>query len=241
MQSLWKLVNKPRIDDWSPLAKFYYADEALNTIANRVLHIIAEMLMIVFPHEGDRACRDFRVKFPDEIIAGWFLVSKPPELITLKLKFRQLPGQLWFGAECLAAGSNIVDHESESEAIRPMAKALTKHLDKMREFLKDQALRDPTQYSDKIKLSLQVFDRLFAEFEFNYVSAMVNVKSVNDYDTTLDVAVLFSESITRAIRLNYVTQEQIDDCNPNVIIALPRLAIVWVYILARRSIKCGWP
>lgn len=33
MKSLWKLVNKPRIDDWSPLAKFYYADEALNVIA----------------------------------------------------------------------------------------------------------------------------------------------------------------------------------------------------------------
>ena len=36
MQSLWKLVNKPRVDDWSPLAKFYYADEALNSIASEL-------------------------------------------------------------------------------------------------------------------------------------------------------------------------------------------------------------
>ena len=36
MQSIRKLVNKPRIDDWSPLAKFFYADEALNTIANEL-------------------------------------------------------------------------------------------------------------------------------------------------------------------------------------------------------------
>lgn len=78
--------------------------------------------MIVFPHESDRASRDFRVKFPDEIIHD------------------NLPGQLWFGAECLAAGSNIVDHEAESEAIRPMAKSLTKHLEKMRELLRDQCI-----------------------------------------------------------------------------------------------------
>lgn len=31
-----KLVNKPRVDDWNPLAKFYYADEALNAVANEL-------------------------------------------------------------------------------------------------------------------------------------------------------------------------------------------------------------
>jgi hypothetical protein len=48
------------------------------------------MLSICFPHENDRASRDYRVKFPDEVMHD------------------NLPGQLWFGAECLAAGSNIV-------------------------------------------------------------------------------------------------------------------------------------
>ncbi|VDN28648.1 unnamed protein product [Cylicostephanus goldi] len=126
MLSLRKLMNKPRPDDWAPLAKFFYADEALNCIGwrdvrisfpsfypqsiylaleldsfdgrrdpercnalvnklrisqDRVLHIIGEMLTIVYPRESDRACRDFRVKFPDEIIHD------------------SLPGQLWFGAE----------------------------------------------------------------------------------------------------------------------------------------------
>lgn len=41
----------------------------------------AEMMVIVFPREADRACRDYRVKFPDEIVHD------------------NLPGQLWFGAE----------------------------------------------------------------------------------------------------------------------------------------------
>ncbi|VDO28551.1 unnamed protein product [Onchocerca flexuosa] len=234
MQSLRKLVNKPRVDDWNPLAKFYYADEALNAVANeldsfdgrrdpercsqlvnklrqaqdRLLHIITEMIQQVFPRESDRACRDYRVKFPEEIMHD------------------NLPGQLWFGAECLTAGSNIIDHEIESEAIRPMARALTKHLDTLRDLLKDQSLRDPTHYSDKVKRSLKHFDQLFAEFELNYVSAMVPVKSVKEYDCQLDIAVLFSETLDRALRLSYLTQDQIDDCDPIVMIAIPRLAIV---------------
>lgn len=39
------------------------------------------MMIIVFPRESDRACRDYRVKFPEEIVHD------------------NLPGQLWFGAE----------------------------------------------------------------------------------------------------------------------------------------------
>ena len=74
---------------------------------------------------------------------------------------------------------------------------------------------------------LQVFDNLFADFEFGYGSAMVPVKSVKEYNRQLDVAVLFSDCLARAIRLGYITREQIDDCDPNVIIGLPRLAIVW--------------
>ncbi|CAK5078485.1 unnamed protein product [Meloidogyne enterolobii] len=36
MHSFWRLLNKPRIDDWSPLAKFFYADDALNIIAQEL-------------------------------------------------------------------------------------------------------------------------------------------------------------------------------------------------------------
>lgn len=39
------------------------------------------MIQQVFPRESDRACRDYRVKFPEEIMHD------------------NLPGQLWFGAE----------------------------------------------------------------------------------------------------------------------------------------------
>ncbi|GMT07029.1 hypothetical protein PENTCL1PPCAC_29203 [Pristionchus entomophagus] len=235
MQSIRKLMNKPRPDDWSPLAKFFYADESLNDIASeldsfdgrrdpercnvlvnklrlaqdRVLHIISEMLVALYPRESDRACRDFRVKFPDEIIHD------------------SLPGQLWFGAECLAAGSNIIDHEYESDCIRPLAKDLTRHLDSLRDMLKDQSLRDPSLYTDHIKESLLKFDHLFAEFEFRYVSAMVPVKTVLEHDAQQDVAVLFSEVLEMAVRRGLLTREQVDYCDPIVMIVIPRLAIVW--------------
>ncbi|CAJ0575041.1 unnamed protein product, partial [Mesorhabditis spiculigera] len=235
MLTIRKILNKPRPDDWAPLAKFFYADEALHDIASeldsfdgrrdpercnnlvnklrvaqdRVLHIIGEMLITLFPRESDRACRDFRVKFPDEIV------------------HENLPGQLWFGAECLAAGSNIIDHEAESERIRPLAKELTNHLDFLRDLLKHQSLRDTAHYTEGIKDNLLKFDRLFAEFEFKYVSAMVPVKSIKEHDSQLDVAVLFSDCLDRALRIGYVTQDQIDYCDPSVMIVVPRLAIVW--------------
>ncbi|CCD68425.1 Lateral signaling target protein 2 [Caenorhabditis elegans] len=235
MQSFRKIWNKPRPDDWMPLARFYYADSALNDIASeldsfdgrrdpdrcnalvtrlrvaqdRVLHIITEMLIHLYPREQDRACRDFRVKFPDEILHD------------------TLPGQLWFGAECLSAGSNIIDHETESDLIRPLAKDVTKQLDFLRDLLKNQSLRDPSAYNPVIKENLLKFDKLFAEFEYQYVSAMVPVKSVKEHDSQLDVAVLFSEVLSLALVKDLITQDLIDYCDPSVMIAIPRLGIVW--------------
>ncbi|KAF8355625.1 lst-2 [Pristionchus pacificus] len=208
--------------------QFFYADESLNDIASeldsfdgrrdpercnvlvnklrvaqdRVLHIISEMLVALYPRDSDRACRDFRVKFPDEIIHD------------------SLPGQLWFGAECLAAGSNIIDHEYESDLIRPLAKDLTRHLDSLRDMLKDQSLRDPSIYTDHIKDSLLKFDHLFSEFEFRYVSAMVPVKTVLEHDAQQDV-------LEMAVRRGLLTRDQVDYCDPIVMIVIPRLAIVW--------------
>uniref|UniRef100_A0A7E4UZI4 FYVE-type domain-containing protein n=1 Tax=Panagrellus redivivus TaxID=6233 RepID=A0A7E4UZI4_PANRE len=245
MYGLRKLVNKPRVDDWAPMAKFFHADEALNRIAreldsfdgrrdpdrcnvlvsklrqaqDRVLLIINEMLTSLYPLESDRANRDFRAKFPDEVIHD------------------NLSGQLWFGAECLAAGSNIVSREAESDQLRPLARALTKHLDLMREMLKDQALKDPTQYTDRLKESLLYFDHLFADFEFNYVSVMVEVKSVHEYDRQQDIAVLFSEAAMRAQKVGYITQEQIEYADPVMMIGLPRLAVLWGLLYFPDSLK----
>uniref|UniRef100_A0A8C3BM64 Lateral signaling target protein 2 homolog n=1 Tax=Cairina moschata TaxID=8855 RepID=A0A8C3BM64_CAIMO len=174
--------------------------------ADNVLNIINQIMDECIPH--DRANRDFCVKFPEEI------------------RHDNLAGQLWFGAECLAAGSIIMNREIESMAMRPLAKDLTRSLEEVRNIIRDQALRDLNLYTEKMKDSLKHFDVLFAEFELSYVSAMVPVKSPKEYYVQQEVIVLFCETVERALRLGYLTQDMIDDYEPALMFTIPRLAIV---------------
>lgn len=67
--------------------------------------------------------------------------------------------------QCLAAGSIIMNRELESMAMRPLAKELTRSLEDVRGTLRDQALRDLSTYTEKMREALRHFDVLFAEFE----------------------------------------------------------------------------
>ncbi|XP_038601145.1 lateral signaling target protein 2 homolog isoform X2 [Tachyglossus aculeatus] len=232
MNRFRKWLYKPKRSDPQLLAQFYYADEELNQVAaeldsldgrkdpqrctllvnqfrscqDNVLNIINQIMDECIPRE--RANRDFCVKFPEEI------------------RHDNLAGQLWFGAECLAAGSIIMNREIESMAMRPLAKDLTRSLEEVRNIVRDQALRDLNLYTEKMKESLKHFDGLFAEFELSYVSAMVPVKSPKEYYVQQEVIVLFCETVERALKLGYLTQDMIDDYEPALMFTIPRLAIV---------------
>ncbi|XP_041041948.1 lateral signaling target protein 2 homolog isoform X3 [Carcharodon carcharias] len=232
MHRFRKWLYKPKRSDPQLLAQFYYADEELNQVAaeldsldgrkdpqrctllvnqfrscqDNVLNIINQIMQECIPNE--RANRDFCVKFPEEI------------------RHDNLGGQLWFGAECLAAGSIIMNREIESMAMRPLAKDLTRSLEEVRNVIRDQCLRDLNVYTDKMKESLKQFDGLFAEFELCYVSAMVPVKSPKEYYVQQEVIVLFCETVERALKLGYLTQDLIDDYEPALMFTIPRLAIV---------------
>ncbi|XP_077395078.1 lateral signaling target protein 2 homolog isoform X2 [Festucalex cinctus] len=232
MNRFRKWLYKPKRTDPQLLAQFYYADDELNQVAaeldsldgrkdpqrctllvnqfrscqDNVLNIINQIMDECIP--CDRANRDFCVKFPEEI------------------RHDNLAGQLWFGAECLAAGSIIMNREIESIAMRPLAKDLTRSLEEVRNITRDQALRDLNFYTDRMKDALRHFDSLFAEFELSYVSAMVPVKSPKEYYVQQEVIVLFCETVERALRLGYLTQDMIDDYEPALMFTIPRLAIV---------------
>ncbi|XP_051249067.1 lateral signaling target protein 2 homolog isoform X3 [Dicentrarchus labrax] len=232
MNRFRKWLYKPKRTDPQLLAQFYYADEELNQVAteldgldgrkdpqrctllvnqfrscqDNVLNIINQIMDECIPN--DRANRDFSVKFPEEI------------------RHDNLAGQLWFGAECLAAGSIIMNREIESIAMRPLAKDLTRSLEEVRNITRDQALRDLNLYTDRMKDALRHFDSLFAEFELSYVSAMVPVKSPKEYYVQQEVIVLFCETVERALKLSYLTQDMIDDYEPALMFTIPRLAIV---------------
>ncbi|XP_023337511.1 lateral signaling target protein 2 homolog isoform X2 [Eurytemora carolleeae] len=233
MISIRKWLYKPRRDDKSLFAKFWYADDNLNRVAaeldsfdgrkdpercaslvsrlrscqDKLLNICNRMLDELEQLDG-RANREFRVKFPDEIVT------------------ENLGGQLWFGAECLAAGSSIMQKEFESVQMRPLAKAVTKTLEKVRGLIREQCLSPTPQYTEQIHETLKIFDRLFAEFEFSYVSCMVHVKTIKEYEIHQDVICLFSETLQRSLKNQLVTQDMVDQFDPSLMFAIPRLAIV---------------
>ncbi|XP_071792749.1 lateral signaling target protein 2 homolog isoform X1 [Asterias amurensis] len=232
MMSIRKWLYKPKKTDNQLLAQFYFSDEELNAVSqeldsfdgrqdperctllvnqlrtcqDRVLAIVEQVMDHAIVNE--RANRDFRAKFPDDVLQD------------------SLAGQLWFGAECLAAGSTIMNREIESAALRPIARGLTRSLDVLRSILREQCYKDLNHYSDKVKDGLRKFDEMFAEFELSYVSAMVPVKTAREYDTQQDVIVLFCETLDRALKKAYVTQDQVDDYDPALMFTIPRLAIV---------------
>ncbi|XP_046382852.1 lateral signaling target protein 2 homolog isoform X2 [Ischnura elegans] len=244
MESFRKWFYKPKKDDTSLLAQFFFADEALLFVASeldsfdgrkdperctmlvnhlrlcqdRVLTICNRIMDEIIP--GERANRDFRVKFPDDVMQ------------------ENLAGQLWFGAECLAAGSSIMNREIESSSMRPLAKALTRSLQNVRNQLREQCFRSKgrpppdlasvieTPSGEHLCESLRIFDKLFAEFELCYVSAMVPVKSASEYELQQAIVVLFSETLQRALKMRLLTQEMVDDYDPALMFTIPRLAIV---------------
>ncbi|CAC5405983.1 Lateral signaling target protein 2 homolog,Lateral signaling target protein 2 [Mytilus coruscus] len=231
MYSIRRWLFRPKKSDAALLAKFYFTDEELNQVAaeldsfdgrkdperctalvtklrscqDKVLNVIEKIILDAIPTL--KANRDFRVKFPDDVLQ------------------ESLAGQLWFGAECLAAGSSIMNRELESASMRPLARALTKNLDRLRSLLREQCLRSYS-YNERIKEALVIFDKLFAEFEYSYVSTMVPVKSKKEYDLLQEITVLFSETVQRALKIKLLTQDQIDDCDPALMFTIPRLAMV---------------
>ncbi|XP_022220646.2 lateral signaling target protein 2 homolog [Drosophila obscura] len=244
MDTFRKWLNKPKADDKSLLARFFHADRSLTAVASEldsfdgraepdrcsrlvsrlrqnqdkvlsITNLIMEELL-----GEDRDPRAFRAKFPEEVLQ------------------ENLAGQLWFGAECLAAGSSIMNREMESKEMRPLAQAVTKSLGNVRVLLRDQCLRNNVPNSKTLHLdvndftteqlyeSLKIFDRLFAEFELSYVSAMVQVKSRHEYEMQQWIGVLFSETLQRALKIGLLDQDMVDAFDPGLMFSIPRLAIV---------------
>uniref|UniRef100_A0A674E3B0 Lateral signaling target protein 2 homolog n=1 Tax=Salmo trutta TaxID=8032 RepID=A0A674E3B0_SALTR len=200
------LVNQFSLDGRKDPQRCTLLVNQFRSCQDNVLNIINQIMDECIP--DDRANRDFCVKFPEEI------------------RHDNLAGQLWFGAECLAAGSIIMNREIESMAMRPLAKDLTHSLEEVRNITRDQALRDLNFYTDRMRDALRHFDSLFAEFELSYVSAMVPVKSPKEYYVQQEVIVLFCETVDRALKLGYLSQDMIDDYEPALMFTIPRLAIV---------------
>ncbi|KAG9509725.1 Lateral signaling target protein 2-like protein [Fragariocoptes setiger] len=183
----------------------------LRTAQDKVINLLFQLMDEC---NCERASRDYRMKFPDEI-----LLAEGPE---------SLNGQIWFGAECLSAGSNILNHNKESNMLRPMAKNLTSHLDSLRNDLRELIIDGDTigRIGHHLIKKMSAFDHIFATFEYEYVRTMLPIRSASEIEKLQETAVLFSEALIDAVKRNLIKQDDIDEFQPIVMIALPRLAIV---------------
>ncbi|XP_043836700.1 lateral signaling target protein 2 homolog [Dromiciops gliroides] len=227
-----KWLNRPKRSDPRLLAQFFFADERVTQVVTEIicldvqedpqhylvllnqLHASQEQLLALMEQimeenlSGDRRPRDYVAKFPEELMG----VS--------------LGSHILFAAECLVAGSFVEVDESAQQLLQPLARDLLLSLEQARALLREQSLGRPGPCSQSLRSALLHFDNLFADFEFNYVAMVAPMKSPEELEQQQEVAVLFCETVARALKLGYLTQEMIDSYEPSLMMTIPRLAII---------------
>ncbi|NXJ10413.1 LST2 protein, partial [Odontophorus gujanensis] len=214
------------------LSQFFFADERVTRVVAEIngldaeldpqqylallnqLHLSQAQLLAVIERimeeciPTQRHSRDYLVKFPEELLVD------------------NLGNHMLFAAECLLAGTFLEVEEAEGAQLRPRARNLLCSLELVRALLREQSLSQPSTYPEPVRAALIRFDHLFAEFELSYVSSLVAVKSPDEIYRQQEIIVLFCETVERALRLGYLTQEMIDGYEPLLMFTIPRLAII---------------
>ncbi|XP_075065269.1 lateral signaling target protein 2 homolog isoform X2 [Mixophyes fleayi] len=229
---LRKWLNRPKKSDPRLLAKFFYIDEEVSAVVHelqcldvqkdpqnylvllsqlhnsqdRMLTILEQILEQCVPTK--RRQRDYRLKFPDDIVND------------------TMTTHLLFAAELMLGGTYVEVEEADGILLRPLAQKLLRGLENLRRVLRDQSLEDPGIYPETVHVALLEYDNLCAEFELRYMSLVASVKTPEEIYEQQEVAVLFCETVSRALQRGYLTQEMIDDYEPELMISIPRLAII---------------
>ncbi|KAM5171341.1 lateral signaling target protein 2 homolog [Mantella aurantiaca] len=225
-------LNRPKKSDPRPLAKFFYIDEEVNAIVHELqcldvqkdpqnylvllsqLHNSQDRMLTLLEHileqcvPTKRRQRDYHLKFPDDIVNN------------------TMTTHLLFAAELIVGGTYVEVEEADGVLLRPLAQKLLRSLEDLRRILREQSLEDPGIYPEAAHEALIEYDNLCAEFELRYMSLVVSAKTPEEIYEQQEIAVLFCETVSRALRQGYLTQEMIDDCEPELMISIPRLAII---------------
>ncbi|XP_026518009.1 lateral signaling target protein 2 homolog, partial [Terrapene carolina triunguis] len=214
------------------LSQFFYADERVTRVVMEIngldvetdpqqylvllnqLHLSQAHLLTLIERLMDecipkeRHCRDYLAKFPEELLVD------------------NLGNHVLFAAECLVAGTVLELEEADGLQLRPLAKNLLCSLQLVRKVLREQSLSQASPCSEPVRMALIRFDTLFAEFELSYVSLLVSLKSPEELYKQQEIVVLFCETVERALKLGYLSQDMIDGCEPLLMFTIPRLAII---------------
>lgn len=85
---------------------------------------------------------------------------------------------------------------------------------------------------------LEIFDHLFSSFEYDYVKTMLQIKTCEDIENLQELTFLFSDTLSYALKKGLISKEDVDGCQPSVMIALPRLSIVRGLLQGFGSVVC---
>eukprot|EP00126_Sphaerothecum_destruens_P009289 Sdes_comp20481_c0_seq1m14812 len=124
--------------------------------------------------------------------------------------------------------------------MRPAAKQMVDAFDTMKEVLRQQALKDPRCYSEKVKASLRHFDHCWSTFENLYVRCIVPLKNMREFEIQQEMAALLSEAVLKGLKSKVITQDMIEDYEPSVMFTVPRLAVLSGLLFSIES-KSGLP
>lgn len=67
---------------------------------------------------------------------------------------------------------------------------------------------------------------------------MLPIKSADDIESLQELTFLFSETLSYSLRRNLILKEDVEGCQPSVMIALPRLSIVRGLLHGYGSVVC---
>ncbi|XP_043925247.1 lateral signaling target protein 2 homolog isoform X2 [Protopterus annectens] len=203
LQSLMrKLLYKPKKSDPRPLAQFYYIDEELVRVTAELTcaDIRKDPQQYLVLLSQLRTSQDRMLRIIEQITED--CIPSERESRDYLVKFpdeilqENIGVQLLFAAECMSESSFIDVHDPEAEALQPQAKQLLRSLQTVRKLLRAQSLTDPGEYNTQIRYALIQFDKAFTDFEL------------------------------RALNLSYLSQEMIDGYEPQLMFAIPRLAMI---------------
>ncbi|KAL7750353.1 hypothetical protein RI367_004126 [Sorochytrium milnesiophthora] len=223
-----KSAKPPKMDELCPLSLFWHADEDLRRVIKQALKGRASRSSI---HQAQSVLLD----------AVSLVYMDLPEPKKLPRNYRnglpaprqaELDGfseSVLFLAQALARGFVVRGIEQHTQMLIHPAMELIATFDALRFVFRSRALVTVQPPYQPLFTVVQEFDKAWVAFEQILVARFPNVLFRNRevfIDDNGLLAFLLSETVVRALERKYVTLDQLRDFDPDLMFAIPRLAVV---------------
>ncbi|KAI9142010.1 hypothetical protein BKA69DRAFT_1071007 [Paraphysoderma sedebokerense] len=232
----WKPKMKqkaPVLNENNPLSMYYHADERLLSAVKSLCRnpakidkvhsaqkLLLDCIYIIYSDmdEESKLNRDYRRQLPQE------------DQQELDNGFSE---NILFAAEALSHGFRIRGIESFTNELIEPARQVCASMEALRFVFRSRALENSEPPYHNLWPVLRDFDKSWTVFEQKichcYFTVMYKTKPATVDETDM-LTILLSETILRALKNQFITTDQLADFDPDVMFAIPRLAIVMTLI-----------